>query len=1173
MIKLTEAELAERAELIVVGTVTRMESKWTWHKLFNTDLIVTDVWISPAEYRKGFLDKQELIVRIDGGVVGDIGQWVEDEPEFKVGEKVLLYLRRSSEEGIFEVVGLSQGKATIDEQGRILLQGYSYQGEKRIPANMAYFINWDIPLNWWKAIRNAHTEWNNDASRFTFDCGGTIRKPGDVKDGWNVVSCANYGKTKWLARTRVTEFISEKIIIECDIIFNTYFLWSTTGASNAFDVQDCATHEFGHCLGLLDLGPGGDTELTMYIETSPGSTKRRTLEVGDRDGIRYIYDTTPVAPSNLIATCSGNNVTLNWKDNSDNEDGFKIERKRGASGSYSQIGTNNPNKTSYAYNDPGLTSGYTYYYRVCAYNGSLNSSYSNEVPICIVPPLDIVLIIDHSGSMGSYGYMEPAKNAAKTFVGFMQTNDQIGVVSFNEAAIVNFLLTLITSNATRVATQNAISAIYSEGSTSIGAGLQYGQIQLNARGRPNAPWAMVLLSDGEENTPPWVSAILPTIPANNDVYTIALGLSTGQDLLGKIALTTGGGYYFLPTTQGLQDIYNRIRSRITGQQTVWSGSQKISQGVTQSLQNIFIDASVSQATFSVTWSGSDIDLVLKTPDGTIINPDSATVDTNIEFVSGQTYEYYIINYPTPGEWEMQVTGVDIPSGSEDYTAMVTAYAGLKLQIAFDRTEYYNGQPILVSASLTEDGQPILNADITADVETPTINKVHRKMTPAPEKAQKLKDPRADRAKTLPSVINSIAKQKREALPMAITSIILYDDGMHGDSAANDGFYANYYQETQTEGSYTFTVHASGTNLSGQSFTREDKQSVYVRYVPDYDVGISAILPQVDSLDVGKEVYPKVVVQNLGQSAAPESCWVFLKAYKSIPSFDSSSFDRLCDYSDSLFAILPPGVEDTLSFAPHLVSNFDLNWFPPYQVVAYVKTPTDQNPANDSLTREFGVRARPYDTEVLRFNIDNGDTLPVRYAFKPGVMVANSPLGPKANFRVWVKIYTSSSALVYSKFADVSNMPPNSYRCLYPSSDFVATQSGLYRMEATIQNRFDFLPVNNKYTIEFYATQGVTNGIEELASPTSFRLFEARPNPFKKATDIKWQIPVKSKVKLSIYDGSGRAVKTHTGLYEPGYYTMIWDGTDNAGKRVASGVYFYELKTSSFEARKKLVLLR
>lgn len=87
--------------------------------------------------------------------------------------------------------------------------------------------------------------------------------------------------------------------------------------------------------------------------------------------------TPPSAPSGLSGTAvSSSQTNLSWTDNSNNETGFEIERKTGASGTYARIATTAADITSYQ--DTGLTPGTTYYYRVRAINAVGNSLYSNE---------------------------------------------------------------------------------------------------------------------------------------------------------------------------------------------------------------------------------------------------------------------------------------------------------------------------------------------------------------------------------------------------------------------------------------------------------------------------------------------------------------------------------------------------------------------------------------------------------------------------------------------------------------------------------------------------------------------------------------------------------------------------------------------------------------------------
>ena len=84
----------------------------------------------------------------------------------------------------------------------------------------------------------------------------------------------------------------------------------------------------------------------------------------------------PIKPSNLTATViSETQINLTWKDNSNNEDGFKIERAPGGTSNFSHIASLAANTTSYQ--NSGLSSATSYSYRILAYNSAGNSGYSN----------------------------------------------------------------------------------------------------------------------------------------------------------------------------------------------------------------------------------------------------------------------------------------------------------------------------------------------------------------------------------------------------------------------------------------------------------------------------------------------------------------------------------------------------------------------------------------------------------------------------------------------------------------------------------------------------------------------------------------------------------------------------------------------------------------------------
>jgi len=95
-----------------------------------------------------------------------------------------------------------------------------------------------------------------------------------------------------------------------------------------------------------------------------------------------------------------------------------------------------------------------------------------------------------------------------------------------------------------------------------------------------------------------------------------------------------------------------------------------------------------------------------------------------------------------------------------------------------------------------------------------------------------------------------------------------------------------------------------------------------------------------------------------------------------------------------------------------------------------------------------------------------------------------------------------------------------------------------------------------------------------ALPQTFDLAQNYPNPFNPRTEIRLSIPRESHVRLVVYDILGQTVKTLVdGGMHAGSFVVDWDGTNQSGTQVSSGMYFYRLTTDDFTATKKMVLLK
>jgi len=88
----------------------------------------------------------------------------------------------------------------------------------------------------------------------------------------------------------------------------------------------------------------------------------------------------------------------------------------------------------------------------------------------------------------------------------------------------------------------------------------------------------------------------------------------------------------------------------------------------------------------------------------------------------------------------------------------------------------------------------------------------------------------------------------------------------------------------------------------------------------------------------------------------------------------------------------------------------------------------------------------------------------------------------------------------------------------------------------------------------------------------FMLYPNYPNPFNPSTTIQYQIPKRSKVALRIYNIMGQEIRTLVSGYESaGLKSVIWDGRDNKGNKVTSGIYLYRIQVDNFIKTKKAVL--
>ena len=98
--------------------------------------------------------------------------------------------------------------------------------------------------------------------------------------------------------------------------------------------------------------------------------------------------------------------------------------------------------------------------------------------------------------------------------------------------------------------------------------------------------------------------------------------------------------------------------------------------------------------------------------------------------------------------------------------------------------------------------------------------------------------------------------------------------------------------------------------------------------------------------------------------------------------------------------------------------------------------------------------------------------------------------------------------------------------------------------------------------------------KEAVLPTRFAVYQNYPNPFNPSTEIRFDLPEDARVDIEIFNVIGQRVRTLvSGTFEAGEHRVVWQGANEAGARVASGLYFYRVVSGRHHTIKKMILLK
>ncbi|CUS96985.1 FlgD immunoglobulin-like domain containing protein [Candidatus Chrysopegis kryptomonas] len=213
---------------------------------------------------------------------------------------------------------------------------------------------------------------------------------------------------------------------------------------------------------------------------------------------------------------------------------------------------------------------------------------------------------------------------------------------------------------------------------------------------------------------------------------------------------------------------------------------------------------------------------------------------------------------------------------------------------------------------------------------------------------------------------------------------------------------------------------------------------------------------------------------------------------------------------------------------------------------------------NSLKDNIYVIAFAGNSDVLNDEIENS------IRTKLSQIYTLSPVGYELNKPAILKIYLDP--------AKISSIPPEELVIAYwDGTKWVGLNSTVSNSGQLISaeiNKLGHFIVTRKSEVTSVET---TRSVE---IPDKFELYQNYPNPFNPSTSITFDLPKDEFVTLKIYNVIGQEVRTLVNEFRnAGRYTVVWDGKDNFGKVVPSGIYFYRMTAGSFNKTMKMVLAK
>jgi Mg-chelatase subunit ChlD len=386
----------------------------------------------------------------------------------------------------------------------------------------------------------------------------------------------------------------------------------------------------------------------------------------------------------------------------------------------------------------------------------------------------ISLVLDESGSMAG-SRIQNARRGGKLFVDLAQSQDKLGVVSYDSNVQTVYSLQQVQGNRANI--RSAIDQITAGGSTNIGGGLRSGLGQITGAGDEACQQVIILLTDGMHNTGENPLDVIPDLQTNNvTVHAVALGADANTQLLRDVADQTNGRFFAASGPGDLNRIFAELESETTDNGGVITAAQApVSPGQTIT-KSVTVEPGIQETTFLTSWNQSaDVGLELVTPNGATITPSTASSSAEVDYRSTSNSVFYTVRDTLSGDWTMRVTGNANNAESVDVDIQASGVnSKVSVQSAPDRPSVDFPDPIRIKANVSAP-IPVTGADVSATVERPDGTTV-----------------------TIP----------------------LSDDGNGADKRAFDGVYTSTFDRYNENGAYDVRVTSSTVNVDARLLRAE-----------------------------------------------------------------------------------------------------------------------------------------------------------------------------------------------------------------------------------------------------------------------------------------------------------------------------------------------------------------